>query len=184
MQFSPTRRSRSARPAARRRSRECRTGPSRWRCRRTRSAGGHVLRGVDGARGTLGQQPDLVEADLQQPGAEAVLPRPQHRGVLQRAPARHLRHHPAGDHLRLRPVRTDRMSMLIQPLSELGATDEGQRADAGRGSRAATIPELTDQQAGRQRRGHRGRTPPAFRPEQRRNVVERYINRMPVGTAP
>jgi transposase len=72
------------------------------------------------------------------------------------------------------------MSMLIQPFSELGATNEGQRVDAGQGSRAATIPERTDQQAGRRRRGHRGRRPPAFDPNtyRRRNVVERCINRL------
>jgi hypothetical protein len=56
------------------------------------------------------------------------------------------------------------MSMLIQPFPGLGATNEGQRVDAGRGSRAATIPERTDQQAGRRRRGHRGGRPPAFDP--------------------
>jgi transposase len=72
------------------------------------------------------------------------------------------------------------MSMLIQPFSELGATNDGQRVDAGRGSRAATIPERTDQQAGRRRRGHRGGRPPAFDPNsyRRRNVVERCINRL------
>jgi transposase len=60
--------------------------------------------------------------------------------------------------------------MLVQPFSELGATNEGQRVDAGQGSRAATILESTDQQAGR---------PPAFDPNtyRRRNVVER-INRL------
>ena len=39
--------------------------------------------------------------------------------------------------------------MLIQPFSELGAANEGQRVVAGRGSRAATIFDRTDQQAGR-----------------------------------
>jgi len=77
------------------------------------------------------------------------------------------------------------MSMLIQPFSELGATNEGQRVDAGQGSRAATIPERTDQQAGRRRRGHRGGRPPAFDPNtyRRRNVVERCINRLSNGAA-
>jgi transposase len=64
--------------------------------------------------------------------------------------------------------------------SELGVTNEGQRVDAGQGSRAATIPERTDQQAGRRRRGHQGGRPRAFDPNiyRRRNVVERCLNRL------
>jgi transposase len=53
--------------------------------------------------------------------------------------------------------------------------------DAGQGSRAATIPERTDQQAGRRRRGHRADgAPSAFDPNtyRRRKVVERCINRL------
>ncbi len=70
--------------------------------------------------------------------------------------------------------------MLMQPFSGLGATNEDQRVDAGQGSRGATIPERTDQQAGRRRCGHRGGRPPAFDPNtyRRRNVVERCINRL------
>jgi transposase len=49
-----------------------------------------------------------------------------------------------------------------------------------KGSRAATIPERTDQQAGRRRRGHRGGRPSAFDPNtyRRRNVFERPTNRL------
>jgi transposase len=45
---------------------------------------------------------------------------------------------------------------------------------------AATIPERSDQQAGRARRGSRGGRPPAFDPDlyKRRNVVERCIARL------
>ena len=70
--------------------------------------------------------------------------------------------------------------MLIQPFPEPGATNKGQRVDAGQGSGGATIPERTDQQAGRRRRGHRGGRPPAFDPNtyRRRGVVERCINRL------
>jgi hypothetical protein len=46
--------------------------------------GGHVLRSLDGARRPSGQQPDLGEADLQQPGAEPVLSRAQHGGDQRR----------------------------------------------------------------------------------------------------
>jgi transposase len=45
---------------------------------------------------------------------------------------------------------------------------------------AATIPERTDQQAGRARRGRHGGRPPTFDPliYKRRNVVERCINKL------
>ncbi|GAA1832527.1 hypothetical protein GCM10009735_80210 [Actinomadura chokoriensis] len=45
---------------------------------------------------------------------------------------------------------------------------------------AATIPERTDQKAGRARRGSRGGRPPTFDPAfyRRRNVVERCIGRL------
>lgn len=45
---------------------------------------------------------------------------------------------------------------------------------------AATIPEPTDQQANRRKRGSKGGRPPAFDPAQykRRNTVERCINKL------
>jgi transposase len=52
--------------------------------------------------------------------------------------------------------------------------------DAGRSSRAATIPDRTAQQAARGRRGHRAARPPPFGPDtyRRLNVVERCINQL------
>ena len=47
-----------------------------------------------------------------------------------------------------------RVGTADRAFSELRATNEGQRVDAVQGSRAATIPEPTHQQARRRRRGH------------------------------
>src|SRR5580704_7943063 len=44
--------------------------------------GGDLLRSLQGLRRPADQQPDVVEAHLQQPRAEPVLPRPEHHREL------------------------------------------------------------------------------------------------------